>query len=431
ADHPWRLGRPRRSVRLRDRDRTAPGLGSSGGLRWRWAAHSRLDRGRGLGRRHRRARLLRRRPPRRGRYVLRQRRGHRSGHARGLRCRLGCDHRRQPAGPRPRRPGAHPPLAGSRVRLLRRDLLGGGAADPDRFGGVLGDQARLARFRRMAVGDLPGRGHPSLGDLPHGSEHEPAGLRRRWRRRTTGRDTGRHGPRTRRGRRRRRRCGGAGGVPHPAPPRSPRDVPHEGQRLRSLASRNVPLPVPFERAMRRMHVLETTERGREYQDRLNAFMDEFVYPAEPVYAEQMAATASPHTQPPVLEDLKAEAKRQGLWNLFHPHAEWGPGLTNFEYAPLAEITGRSIEIAPEAINCNAPDTGNMEVFTLFGTDEHKEKYLRPLLEGTMASAFAMTEPDVASSDATNVEMRMERTAEGFLLNGRKWFASNGMHPNCR
>ena len=178
-------------------------------------------------------------------------------------------------------------------------------------------------------------------------------------------------------------------------------------------------------------MLETTERGREYQDRLNAFMDEFVYPAEPVYAEQMAATASPHTQPPVLEDLKAEAKRQGLWNLFHPHPEWGPGLTNFEYAPLAEITGRSIEIAPEAINCNAPDTGNMEVFTLFGTDEHKEKYLRPLLEGTMASAFAMTEPDVASSDATNVEMRMERTAEGFLLNGRKWFASNGMHPNCR
>ncbi|MDN5662118.1 MAG: acyl-CoA dehydrogenase family protein, partial [Brevibacterium aurantiacum] len=172
-------------------------------------------------------------------------------------------------------------------------------------------------------------------------------------------------------------------------------------------------------------------RGRDYQERLNKFMDDFVYPAESVYAEQMAAADSPHFQPQILEDLKAEAKSQGLWNLFHPDPEWGPGLTNLEYAPLAEITGHSIEIAPEAINCNAPDTGNMEVFTRFGTDEHKEKYLQPLLDGTIASAFAMTEPAVASSDATNVEMRMEATDAGFVLNGRKWFASNGMHPNCR
>ncbi|AZT96780.1 MAG: acyl-CoA dehydrogenase family protein [Brevibacterium aurantiacum] len=178
-------------------------------------------------------------------------------------------------------------------------------------------------------------------------------------------------------------------------------------------------------------MLETTERGRDYQERLNKFMDDFVYPAESVYAEQMAAADSPHFQPQILEDLKAEAKSQGLWNLFHPDPEWGPGLTNLEYAPLAEITGHSIEIAPEAINCNAPDTGNMEVFTRFGTDEHKEKYLQPLLDGTIASAFAMTEPAVASSDATNVEMRMEATDAGFVLNGRKWFASNGMHPNCR
>ncbi|WP_374640467.1 acyl-CoA dehydrogenase family protein [Rhodococcus sp. ARC_M5] len=159
-------------------------------------------------------------------------------------------------------------------------------------------------------------------------------------------------------------------------------------------------------------------------------MDSHVYPAEAVYEQQMLEAGDPHFHPPILEDLKKESRSRGLWNLFHPHPEWGPGLTNLEYAPLAEIMGRSL-LAPEACNCNAPDTGNMEVFTLFGTDEHKEKYLKPLLDGTIRSAFAMTEPDVASSDATNIAMKMDRDGDDFILNGRKWWTSNAMHKNCK
>ena len=174
-----------------------------------------------------------------------------------------------------------------------------------------------------------------------------------------------------------------------------------------------------------------SERGQDYRERLLAFMDEHVYPAEATYREQMIASGNPNHQPQVLEDLKVEARSRGLWNLFHPHAEWGPGLTNLEYAHLAEITGRSIEIAPEAINCNAPDTGNMEVLTLFGTDEHKERWLRPLLDGEIASAFAMTEPDVASSDATNIETSMVRDGDEYVINGRKWWTSNALHQNCK
>jgi acyl-CoA dehydrogenase len=174
-----------------------------------------------------------------------------------------------------------------------------------------------------------------------------------------------------------------------------------------------------------------SDRAKRYQADLLAFMDECVYPAEPVYEEQMRASGDPHHHPAILEDLKAEARRRGLWNLFHPHPEWGPGLTNLEYAPLAEIMGHSAHLAPEACNCSAPDTGNMEVLTLFGSDEHKERYLKPLLEGTIRSAFAMTEPAVASSDATNIELRMDRDGNGYVLNGRKWFASNALHKNCR
>jgi acyl-CoA dehydrogenase len=173
-----------------------------------------------------------------------------------------------------------------------------------------------------------------------------------------------------------------------------------------------------------------SDRAQRFQSDLLAFMDEHVYPAEETYERQMRSSGDPHFHPPILEDLKAEARSRGLWNLFHPHKDWGPGLTNLEYAPLAEIMGRS-HIASEATNCSAPDTGNMEVFTLFGTAEHHERWLKPLLNGEIRSAFAMTEPAVASSDATNIELRMERDGDGYVLNGRKWFASNAMHKNCR
>jgi acyl-CoA dehydrogenase len=180
-----------------------------------------------------------------------------------------------------------------------------------------------------------------------------------------------------------------------------------------------------------MSLFETSDRAKRVQEDLLEFMDSRVYPAEALYEEQMRASGDPQFHPPVLEELKAEARRRGLWNLFHPHPEWGPGLTNAEYAPLCEIMGRSPRLAPEATNCSAPDTGNMEVLTLFGTAEHKERYLAPLLDGTIRSAFAMTEPAVASSDATNVALRMERDGDEYVLNGRKWFASNALHKNCR
>jgi acyl-CoA dehydrogenase len=178
---------------------------------------------------------------------------------------------------------------------------------------------------------------------------------------------------------------------------------------------------------------EPSERCRELSERLIAFMDERVYPAEAVYEAQIREAGDPHHQPAVMEELKEEARSRGLWNLFHPHVMEDPptpGLTNLEYAPLAEIMGRSA-IGPEACNCNAPDTGNMEVLTVFGTPEQQDRWLRPLLDGDIRSAFAMTEPDVASSDARNIAMRIERDGDDYVLNGRKWWTSNALHPNCR
>lgn len=159
------------------------------------------------------------------------------------------------------------------------------------------------------------------------------------------------------------------------------------------------------------------------------FMDKHVYPAEAV-AERQLAEIPPWTTPPVMEELKAEARRRGLWNLFLPHSPLGAGLSNLQYAPLAEITGRSPHLAPEALNCNAPDTGNMEVLAMFGTPEQQDRWLKPLLAGEIRSAFCMTEPDVASSDATNIATRIDRDGDDYVINGRKWWSSGAMNPRC-
>ncbi len=175
---------------------------------------------------------------------------------------------------------------------------------------------------------------------------------------------------------------------------------------------------------------EYSQRCREFRARLTEFMDELVYPAESIYEQQLQAAGDPHAQPLVMEELKAQARERGLWNMFHPDPELGAGLTNAEYAPLAEILGRS-PIASEATNCSAPDTGNMEVLTQFGTPEQQGRWLAPLLDGEIRSSFAMTEPDVASSDATNIALRIERDGDGYVLSGRKWWISGALHPHCR
>ncbi len=168
-------------------------------------------------------------------------------------------------------------------------------------------------------------------------------------------------------------------------------------------------------------------RAAETSEQMWDFMIEHVLPAEPVWAAHLAEHG-PHAYPPVMEELKAEARRRGLWNLFHPTYS---GLSNVDYAAIAEISGWSPVIAPEAINCQAPDTGNMETLELFATQEQREQWLEPLLDGTIRSAFAMTEPAVASSDATNVETRIERDGDDYVINGRKWFISGAADPRCQ
>jgi acyl-CoA dehydrogenase len=175
---------------------------------------------------------------------------------------------------------------------------------------------------------------------------------------------------------------------------------------------------------------EPSPRCSEFKERLTAFMDAYVYPAEDVYERQLRESGDPHFQPPIMEELKRLARDAGLWNMFLPDDEHGAGLSNSDYAPLAEILGRA-RIASEACNCSAPDTGNMEVLHQFGTPEQKDRWLTPLLEGEIRSAFAMTEPDVASSDATNIALRIERDGDEYVLNGRKWWITNVFHPHCR
>lgn len=173
-----------------------------------------------------------------------------------------------------------------------------------------------------------------------------------------------------------------------------------------------------------------TARAREIYQKLLAFMDAHVYPNERLFHEQI--NEGDRWQPaPIMEELKTRAKEEGLWNLFLPESEYGAGLTNLEYAPMAELMGRSVAFAPEIFNCSAPDTGNMEVLVRYGTPEQKERWLKPLLEGSIRSCFAMTEPDVASSDATNIRSTIARDGEHYIINGRKWWTSGAGDPRCK
>ena len=175
---------------------------------------------------------------------------------------------------------------------------------------------------------------------------------------------------------------------------------------------------------------EPSAKAQALIDRLQKFMNEEVYPVEKEFDEYMKTTANPWATPPLMQALKKKAKAEGLWNLFLPIHHCEDGLSNVDYAPLAEIMGR-VPWAPLVFNCNAPDTGNMEVFIKYATEAQKEKWLTPLLEGEIRSSFAMTEPDVASSDATNVQCSIVKDGDEYVINGRKWFITGIMHEACK
>ena len=176
-------------------------------------------------------------------------------------------------------------------------------------------------------------------------------------------------------------------------------------------------------------MFEFSPKVQQLQERLSAFMEEHIYPNETRYYKE-AEELGPWKVAPVLDELKPKARAAGLWNLFLPESAHGAGLTNFEYAPLCEIMGRS-HLAPEVFNCSAPDTGNMEVLARYGTPEHQERWLKPLLAGEIRSCFAMTEPNVASSDATNIESSIVRDGDHYVINGHKWYTTNATDPRCK
>ena len=176
-------------------------------------------------------------------------------------------------------------------------------------------------------------------------------------------------------------------------------------------------------------IFEISERTRELSEKLLAFMDKYIYPSEAIYQSQLDTSKGSWQSPLVMEELKSEARKQNLWNLFLPESKLGGGLTNLEYAPLCEIMGRSL-IAPEAFNCAAPDTGNMETLDRYGTEQQKEQWLVPLLDGKIRSTFCMTEPDVASSDATNIQSSIVRENDEYVVNGHKWWSSGAMDRRC-